>query len=150
MVWSRFKRQKKSDFLNFNLVYRVPEWLSQIERYQSVCLFVWIGSPQPLPHKWVCNNHCVCPPLGSWGGTHSLAEVSVWGEPIQTTYQKILHSVYSMVCPFVGIGSPHLLTRKRACLGMEQHLLVGEWEGEGGPNSNEGTDTLVTTVQYVY
>ncbi len=43
-------------------------------------------------------------------------------------------------CPVVRIGSPHPLTRKWELLPLSHSLAGG---GGGGPNSNEGTDTLV-------
>jgi hypothetical protein len=59
---------------------------------------------------------------------------------------------YQRFCPFVGIGSPNPLPRKRVCLPPiwvlgGPHSLAKE--GVGGPNSDEGTDTLVLYM-YVY
>ncbi len=52
--------------------------------HQSFCPVVWIGSPHPLPRKRVC-----LPPDRKMGGD-TLA--MGWGDPIQTTGQKLWYS----------------------------------------------------------
>jgi hypothetical protein len=60
---------------------------------------------------------------------------------------RLLYKEYQSVCPFVGIGSPHLPPRTRLWLppgskwGGGTHSLAGEIVGV--PNSDEGTETLV-------
>jgi hypothetical protein len=53
----------------------------------------------------------------------------------------LLYHKCKAFCTFVGIGSSHLLNRKRVCL-------PPSGEGAGGPNSDDGTDTLVLYVLY--
>ncbi len=64
--------------------------------YKSGCHTVRIGSPRPLSRMRVC------PPLGTYGGSHTRLRVRGRGEPIWTTGEKARHSVYSVavsLCP---------------------------------------------------
>jgi hypothetical protein len=76
---------------------------------------------------------------------------------IQSTLYNV-HTVHHRVDRVLGLFSsrpiwaPHPLTRKRVCPPPlvprgETHSLAGE--GLGGPNSDEGTDTVVLLV-YMY
>jgi hypothetical protein len=68
---------------------------------------------------------------------------------------SIQYIEYQSVCPFVLIGPPHPLHRKRKWLhpsledrsgGGGTQLLPGE--GVGGPNSDEGIESLVLYCMY--
>jgi hypothetical protein len=109
--------------------------------HQSVCPFVGIGSPHPLSRKREC-----LPPWTDWewGEQHSLA-VEGMGRPNTDVVAG------QRVDRVLGLFSSHpnwdLLTRMLVCPpptlvpGGDTHSLSGE--GVGGPNSDEGTDTVV-------
>ncbi len=63
----------------------------------------------------------------------------------------IVYIEYQSFSPFVGIGSSHLLSPLTSVpppqdQGGETHSLAGD--GEGGPNSDDGRETLVLCVYY--
>ncbi len=69
-------------------------WIIVYLEYQSVCLFVGIGSPHPFPRKRVC-----LPPRTYGGGDNTRWRVREWGDPMRTTGQKAdtLYSLCSLV-----------------------------------------------------
>ncbi len=62
----------------------------------------------------------------------------------------LVYLEYQSICPIVRIGSPHPLTRKRACLplgpegGGEQHSLAAK--GVGGLNSDDWIESLALCI----
>jgi hypothetical protein len=69
----------------------------------------------------------------------------------------IVYIEYQSSCPFVGVGSPHPLPRKRVCLipwtqrEGEQHSFGGEGRLDGGIYMTKGgTDTLVLRILCAY
>ncbi len=68
--------QSQTNLTKWFSVNSVPaERRDQYKEYHSVCPFVCIGwLPPPRFHKRVC-----VPPVGSWGGTHSLTVEGVGG-----------------------------------------------------------------------
>ncbi len=74
--------------------------------YNSVCPLVGIGTPPP-PHP--LSSKRVCPPPGTWGGTHSPACEGM-GESQFGRLERELHKVsiykeHHSLCPLVRIGT---------------------------------------------
>ncbi len=65
----------------------------------------------------------------------------IYGQYGVTRRGIIANIEYQCFCPFVGIGSPHPLPRKRVWLPPIGYKC-------GGPNSDEGAETLVLYVNY--
>ncbi len=130
----------------------------QRERFSStsdICFMVvrirtpYTGTPDAYHLAWLWGEGGggVCNEILSMAWTEG-------GTPMGHHPRGIIRYIeYQSVCPFVGFGSPHPLTRKRvelpprSQLGGYTHFLAGK--RNGGPNADEGTDTLVLYVYYI-